>query len=283
MALKTLFILLISSFLLYGQSYIFRESIGNFKDASSFSISSLGFIYVSDAVTNEVLKLDFKGNILKDIGGYGWENAQFDQPVDVFSSPLNVYVADKNNNRIQVFDKDLNLVRVFKSNPVNYSEPVFAYPISVSISDQGDLFILDSDNRTIHKYDINGEFIRTFGGIDAGELTISDPRDLFLDGNKAVYILDGSHIINIFDTFGNSLGITKLEPEIISINGLNRTITLTATNEIFTLDSVEPGLPAYKLNLLETPDNSLFLSSVIFDSNLYILTSTKILVYNSIP
>ncbi|MHC1737288.1 MAG: NHL repeat-containing protein [Ignavibacteriaceae bacterium] len=277
--MRIFLLLLISSALLHGQSYVFQKSIGNFRDASSFSISNLGFIYLADATTNEISKMDFKGNILKQIGGYGWENGLFDLPLDIFASALNVYVADKNNNRIQILDKDLNLIRIFKSNPVGYSYPVFAYPVAVSVSNQGDLLILDGDNRNIHKYDINGNFITTFGGVDAGDLTIGDPRDLFIDGNKAIYILDGYHSILTYDTFGNPLGITQLGPEIISVNGFGRIITLTAKNEIFTIDMLEPGLPTSKLTLVDCPEVNPFVSSLIFDSTLYILTSDKILIF----
>lgn len=277
--MRVFLLLLIFSALLQGQSYVFQKSIGNFRDASSFSVSNLGFIYIADAATNEISKMDFNGNILKQIGGYGWENGLFDLPIDIFASALNIYIADKNNNRIQILDKDLNLIRIFKSNPVSYSDPVFAYPVAVSVSNQGDLLILDGDNKNIHKYDINGNFISTFGGVDAGDLTIGNPQDLYIDGNKAVYILDGYHNIYIYDTFGNPLGVTQLEPEISSVNGFGRIITLTAKNEIFTIDMLEPGLPTNKLTLVDSPEMNNFVSSVIFDSTLYILTSEKILIF----
>jgi len=81
---------------------------GKFSNAVSFSINPVGSIYITDADKNEIIKLDTLGNELNRIGGYGWNPAAFDFPADIFAQTLKVYVADKNNNRIQVFDKDLN-------------------------------------------------------------------------------------------------------------------------------------------------------------------------------
>ncbi len=68
-------------------------------------------------MNNEIVKLDTLNNALKSIGGYGWSNSTFDEPVDIYATDLRVYVTDKNNNRVQVFDKDLNflfLLRLMK-------------------------------------------------------------------------------------------------------------------------------------------------------------------------
>jgi len=283
MSLKTVVLFFVITLTLHSQQYHYAGEIGEFRQASSFTISSLGFIYVTDVATNEIVKYDLQGNKLKDIGGFGWGNAQFDSPSDICTGPLNIYVADKNNHRIQIFDKDLNLITLFKSNSVSYNTPVFAYPVAVGISNQGDMFILDSDNRNIHKYDINGSYINSFGGIDAGELSISEPLDLHVDGNKSVFILNGQKELLIYDTFGNPQAFVQYEFYVTSINGYGRTITLTSEDQITILDATEPGLPGNKLILADTPEKTRFISSLLHNNILYILTETKILIYHPFP
>ena len=102
------------------QKLIFQGQIGSFNFASSLSINSSGNLYVADTGTNEIIELDTLGNILKTIGGFGRKELSFDLPDDVFANTLNVYVADKNNDRIQIFDKDLNFLSSFKAsrNPI---------------------------------------------------------------------------------------------------------------------------------------------------------------------
>ena len=104
------YLILIASLLIsysaFSQTFRYNYSIGKFKNASAFTITAAGIIYVSDAASDEVYKLDTLGNYLRDVGGYGWDEGAFDQPVDVFANPLSVYVSDKNNHRIQKFTPD---------------------------------------------------------------------------------------------------------------------------------------------------------------------------------
>jgi len=76
-----------------------------------------GNIFVSDGyVNNRVVKYDKNGRFLKQVGSEksGSEPGQMNLPhglsVDLQG---NVYVADRSNNRLQVFDNDLNLKAVY--------------------------------------------------------------------------------------------------------------------------------------------------------------------------
>jgi sugar lactone lactonase YvrE len=76
-----------------------------------------GNIFVSDGyVNNRVVKYDKNGRFLKQVGSEkaGSEPGQMNLPhglaVDLKG---NVYVADRSNNRMQVFDNDLNLKSVY--------------------------------------------------------------------------------------------------------------------------------------------------------------------------
>ena len=77
-----------------------KNGFGDFTEATSFAINPAGFIYVTDAGENELIKLDTLGNVLIKRGGYGWTNATFDNPVHVFAQTLRIAVSDKNNHRI---------------------------------------------------------------------------------------------------------------------------------------------------------------------------------------
>src|SRR4030066_1714471 len=102
------FCLLIFSFEIYAQNYVLDYSFGNFSSAFAFSITSSGFIYIADDGDDSLIKLDTLGNVVKEIGGYGWDQSAFDTPVDVFANPLNFYIWDKKNHRVKAFEKELN-------------------------------------------------------------------------------------------------------------------------------------------------------------------------------
>ena len=72
-------------------------------------------IYISDGYGNSrVVKYDKNGRFIKDIGVKGTAPGQFDNPHSIAAdSSGKIYVADRNNGRIQVFDTDLTYLKSY--------------------------------------------------------------------------------------------------------------------------------------------------------------------------
>lgn len=271
-------LVLFSSNLLYSQTFTYQSSIGKFKNASAFTINSAGVIYVSDAATDEIFKMDTLGNIMKYVGGYGWDEGDFDKPVDVFANPLSVYVADKNNHRIQRFDKDLNFISLLYTRGNDNQDEHFGYPLSAVASNQGDLFILDSENKRILKFDLFGNFVMNFGGFDAGAYALSDPKKMVVSSANNLYVLDGQKIIE-FDQYGNGLNIIQTITNYISITLISENMLLN-TNDRIIMTNLE--LPEFKFSEIKIDDAGFkpIVSSLIFQGKLYILNPEEIRIYN---
>jgi hypothetical protein len=261
----------------YSQNYVFQGQIGSFKNASAFCITTAGFFYVTDKTSDEVFKLDTLGNKLKDTGGYGWTEATFDQPVAVFATPLNVYVSDKNNNRIQRFDKNLNFISQLYTKDDPNSDERFGFPLSCVTSNQGDMYILDSENKRIIKFNSFGQFAQNFGGFDAGAYALSDPKKLAVSPNNDIYVLDGKKLI-IFDQYGNGLNIINLNENFSDINITGYNLTLTSDSLIYTSNFNKPEIKLTKITLIAPPGEG-FVSSLIFLKKLYILTRNEIWIF----
>lgn len=256
--------------------YIYNGSIGNFTEASSFAINSLGYIYVTDASENTVIQLDTLGNVIKSIGGYGWDAAAFDEPVDVFAGTLNIYVTDKNNDRIQMFDKDLNFLSQLKGD--SGTEERFAYPLGAVIGPQGDLFVLDSDNSRILKYDLNGNFQLEIGGNDAGEFMLSNPKHFDISPYSRLYVVDDEQVL-VFDQFGN--GQIKIAPtiEIENLTIFNKTVLINNQTEVHFINLLVPSAGFTKVDLFDEPEN--IVSALSFKGKLYLLTENEIRIYTN--
>lgn len=85
-------------------------------------------IYVSDGYVNSrVAKFDAHGNFLMEWGSYGSEIGQLNLPhAMVMDRDANVYVADRSNARIQVFDPEGNFERLILLDvpyPADYQPP----------------------------------------------------------------------------------------------------------------------------------------------------------------
>ena len=259
------------------QTFVQSGQIGTFNMANSFSINPAGYFYVSDIGSNEIIKLDTLGNVIKAIGGYGWTESSFDTPSDVFANTLNVYVSDKNNNRIQYFDKDLNFLSQFTTEDSNDETKTFRYPISSAVSTQGDLFILDSDNNRILKYNSRGEFQVTIGGYDAGSYSLMTPIQFTITSLKLL-VLDSQFLV-LFDLFGNGIKKIKLEFVPENINSVFGNVCINVKSQIILIDevSLESGTVAHVKFLSKIEED--IVDALVFNTKLYLLTKNTILIY----
>ena len=198
--MRTIILILLFNSLLFPQTFLFDKSFGDFDDASSFYINPAGYIYVTDIDTDEIFILDTLGNNIDFIGGYGWNESAFDTPVDIFADALRIFVADKNNHRIQRFDKNLNFIFEVSTRESEIEEERFGYPLSAVISNLGDIFILDSENSRIIKFGLFGNFIQNFGGYDYGSYSLEQPKQLAVSMQNNIFVIDKNQII-IFDAY----------------------------------------------------------------------------------
>ncbi len=203
--MRTVILISLFSFLSFPQTFLYERSFGNFENASSFYINPVGYIFVTDIDTDEIYVLDTLGNMIHSIGGYGWSNSAFDTPVDIFADALTIFVADKNNHRIQRFDKNLNFIFQVSTRENEIEEESFGYPLSAVTSNLGDIFILDSENSRIIKFDLFGNFLQNFGGYDYGNYSLEQPKQLAVSMQNNIFVIDNNQII-IFDAYGNGIG-----------------------------------------------------------------------------
>ncbi|MEI7812914.1 MAG: NHL repeat-containing protein [Ignavibacteria bacterium] len=282
---KFILALIILSGVKIAQIYEFAGEFGKFSKAMSFSVNPAGNIYICDADNNEIYKYDLSGKLLKSIGGYGTEASYFDYLADIHSTALHVFVADKNNNRVQIFDKDLNfissltrtnnLVTQAGSDPVNIVSPV-----SCVCSPMEEIFILDSENKEVLKFNFSGNLIARFGSCQSGSYALSYPSKLLITQNSLI-VLDKTELI-IFDYYGN--GITR-----VKLNEATDNLSVTSDNVII-LNSREKLMTADLINGVLSSRNNLncygyefeknITKGMIYKDRLYVLTENQMLIFN---
>jgi len=89
---------------------------GQFRQPTDVTWDHEGSIFISDGYVNSrVAKLDKNGNWVKQWGAPGTGPGEFDTPHSIAADAHgNIYVADRGNRRIQVFDPDGNFLREMK-------------------------------------------------------------------------------------------------------------------------------------------------------------------------
>ena len=91
---------------------------GRFRQVTDMTWDPEGNVYISDGYINSrVAKADRLGNWLKSWGDRGNNPGEMHTPHSIAADAQgNIYVADRGNRRIQVFDREGNLQRIMKIN-----------------------------------------------------------------------------------------------------------------------------------------------------------------------
>ena len=132
----------------------------NFNRPTDVTWDNDGNIFVSDGYGNSrVAKFDKDGKWVKALGTHGSGPNQFSTPHAIASDAKgNIYVADRGNNRIQVFDPDLNPVRIIS----NVRSP---WAICITPGPTQYLYSADANTGHIYKEDLEGHLIGYFGQV----------------------------------------------------------------------------------------------------------------------
>ena len=152
-----------------------------------------GNIYVSSE--HKLQKFTSTGELIKCVGRKGGKEGEFDGPCGLTLRDNLVYVCDRKNNRIQIFDLDLNFVRSIGSRGSGRGE--FNRPLDVKFDTTRNMYVAEGGNGRVQVMDSSGRFIREFG---RGKL--SRPSGLLI-ADKYVYVSDFSGCcIVVYETSG---------------------------------------------------------------------------------
>ena len=147
----------------------------------------------------------------KTIGSNGAAEGQFNAPRGIaFAPDGSFYVADSRNHRIQHFDAEGNFINMWgkygDSTLDDLPGGIFYEPWGVAVGPDGSVYVSDTWNHRIQKFDAEGNFITKWGYYGQGETPFAfwGPRGIDVDENGRVYVSDtGNKRIVIFDEDGN--------------------------------------------------------------------------------
>jgi DNA-binding beta-propeller fold protein YncE len=171
-----------------GERGVPGEDERHFNKPTDVAIADNGDFFVSDGYGNSrVVKFDKNGKFIKAWGKKGKGPGEFNLPHAVrFDSKGLLYVADRENNRIQVFDQDGKFIRQFDG---------FA-PYGLFITPDDQLYVADGRaNRVLHMTP-EGKTLETWGqrGVESGNFRM--PHGITVARDGAVYVseIDGKRV-----------------------------------------------------------------------------------------
>ena len=176
---------------------------GQFTYPCGVAVTNDGHILVIDE--HRLQKLTFDGICVQSVGssrrGSGQLRFYYPRGITVHPTTGLVFVADCNNNRIQVFNSDLTYAHSINL----HRDKQFNKPYDVSLDSDGYMYVAEWDNHCITKLTATGEYITRFGSYGSAPGQLDCPSSLTIN-NNLVYVSEwGNDRVSVFDTKGTFL------------------------------------------------------------------------------
>ena len=169
------------------QPYVFNRPTDVGWDAA-------GNIFITDGYGNSrVVKFDKNGRFIKSAGTRGSQQGQLNLPHTMaMDAQGNVYVGDRSNNRVQVFDNDLNFKAIYDKVGSPWAVCVSPGPhqylyVSNSLPDNGlsqyrditgEIYKMELDGTIVGKFGKAGKQLKEFSTVH--EIDCRNPNELFV-------------------------------------------------------------------------------------------------------
>ncbi len=171
-----------------GEMDVPGEDETHFNKPADIAFAPTGDFFIADGYGNSrVVKFDKDGKFLLAWGKKGKAEGEFDLPHAVrLDSKGNVYVGDRENDRIQVFDQNGKFLRTFGG---------FA-PFGLFITPDDTLFVADGRAHRVIKMTVEGKVLDTFGklGPEPGHFFLPHGITVAKDGSVYVTEINGKRV-----------------------------------------------------------------------------------------
>lgn len=169
------------------------EDEERFNKPTDLDFGPDGSIYVTDGYgNNRVVKLDSDGKFVTAWGTKGEGSGEFDTPHGIaVDGEGRVYIADRGNSRVQIFDADGTFHSEWKSEEIGR-------PWGVDVNSDGNVLVADGGDLTNTAFDRNGavlmtpegEILERWGSYGSQDGQFYWAHDIAAGADGSVYVVD---------------------------------------------------------------------------------------------
>jgi sugar lactone lactonase YvrE len=136
------------------------------------------------------------GTYSTSFGSLGAGNGQLNRPAGVAVDPIgNVWVADRENNRIEKFNEKGEYLGQFGSKGSGNGQ--FNKPQSIAVAKDGNgnevLWVTDAENNRVQEFNEKGEYLRQFGSEGSGQGQFTEPWGIAVSPEGNIWVSDSRY------------------------------------------------------------------------------------------
>jgi DNA-binding beta-propeller fold protein YncE len=159
------------------------ETDAMFNQPTDVAVDSNGNVYVTDGYGNSrIVKFASDGRFLQSWGKPGSGKGEFNWPHSiVIDRQDHIYVADRRNNRVQIFDTNGKFLDQWTH---------VGTPMGLALAEDESLFMTEGSNNRVLEMNLEGRILGAFGekGKRTGQFDIC--HQLAVDADKNLYVAE---------------------------------------------------------------------------------------------
>jgi len=166
--------------------WLHDEGAGNLIRPINITFDENGTKYVADYERHQVVVFDKENNFKRAFG-----NKEQFKPTDVAVFEDKLYVADSRDHEVEVLDKNTGERLSIIGDP-GQGEGQFYHPTNLTVDKDGNLYVSDTLNCRIQKFDPDGNLMLVIGQCGDAVGTFARPKGVAVDDNGFIYVVDSA-------------------------------------------------------------------------------------------
>ena len=169
---------------------------GQFSNPRGLAFDANNHLYVVDSDYQKVQKFDINGRYLLHFGKSGSGDGELNNPVGITVYNDRVFVVDRSNSCISVFQCDGQFIHTIGSGQLSY-------PHDIVVTNNNQVLVADYGNHCISIFTLDSNYVGKIGteGSNMGQL--SGPSGVTVDLNGFTMVTEkGNHRVSVFDKDG---------------------------------------------------------------------------------